>query len=412
MKLSLNGKKEVKIAMIGARFAANLHFEAYKAVPGIDVKIVGIASKNSENAKKFCIEHRLDSAIVYENADELIEEADADVIDLVVPTFLHVPFAIRAAKAGKCVICEKPLTGYFGDLDVPIEERTDVGLIDKKVMFKECLKDCELVERAFKNSKTIFCYAENWVYAPPITKAKQLLESSKGKILEIRCGEGHSGSHSKFAAEWKYTGGGSLVRQAAHPYGAAIHLKLWEGLSRSNKPIYPKSIIATTTKCRDFLNDLSREQDHIKSRPIDVEDWSCGVITFEDGTTAVVIGSDITLGGIENWVNIYASNARIECRLSNNNTVMAYAPTEKQFEDAYTIEKTETKAGWSNAQPDEAWMLGYPFELKDFLESVISKKQPSSNLDLAIWTTKIMYAAYVSAEIGKRIAIPKNYDFS
>ncbi len=405
----MENKKEIKIAMVGARFAADLHMEYYKTIPGIDIKIVGVASKNSKNAKAFCKRHHLDPTVVYENAEIMIEEVEADIVDLVVPTFLHVPFAIKAAEASKNVICEKPLTGYFGDLEVPIEERKNVGFTDKKLMLQECLKECERIDRAFQGSDVIFCYAENWVYAPPIIKAKQLLKSSKGKILEIRCGEGHSGSHSKFAAEWKYTGGGSLVRQAAHPYGAAIHLKLWEGLEREGKPIYPESIIATTTKCRDFLDDLPRDQDFIKSRPVDVEDWSCGIICFEDGTTAVVLGSDITLGGIENWVNIYASNARIECNLSKNNAVMAYAPTENQFETAYTIEKTETKAGWSNAQPDEGWMLGFPYELQDFIESILTKKQPTSNLELAIWTTKVMYAAYLSAETGQRIEISRDY---
>ncbi|GAG95757.1 unnamed protein product, partial [marine sediment metagenome] len=284
--------------------------------------------------------------------------------------------------------------------DIPIEERQNVGLTDKKIMFKETFKDCERIESAFKKSGTIFCYAENFVYAPPIIKAKELLESSKGKILEMRCGEGHSGSHSKFAAEWKYTGGGSLIRQASHPYGLIIHLKLWEGKIKDNKPIYPKSIICTVAKCRDLLKDLPRDQDFIRSRPVDVEDWSCGIITFEDGTNAVVFGTDITVGGMENWINIYSSNTRIECKITNNNSVMAYAPTEKQFENAYTIEKSETKAGWSVAQPDEEWMQGYPFEFQDFFNAITSNRQPISDLKLAILTTKVMYAAYLSAESG------------
>ena len=53
---------------------------------------------------------------------------------------------------------------------------------------------------------------------------------------------------------------------------------------------------------------------------------------------------------------------------------MAYAPTEIQFKDAYTIEKTETKAGWSHAQFSEDWMTGYPFEVTDFIHSVVVNK--------------------------------------
>jgi len=410
---SMKEQKHVKIAMVGAGFAANIHAENYEQLPGIDAEIVAIAvaPQDISQAQEFCTTYHVDPANIYDDAGKMISEIDdVDIVDLVVPTFLHVPFAIKAAEAGKNIICEKPLTGYFGDPDAPVEDRANAGATDKKIMLQECLKDCEKLKTAIERSCVTFCYAENWVYARPVWKAKNLLKSAKGKILEIRCGESHSGSHSPFAAEWRYTGGGALIRMGAHPYGAAIHLKMWEGLQRDGKPIYPESVIATTARYREFLDQLPREQDRVKSRPIDVEDWSTGIITFEDGTNATVIASDTTLGGIENWINIYASNCRIEGKISNNDSVMAYAPTDKEFADEYTIEKTETKCGWTPAQPSEDWMTGYPFELEDFVNAVVNKRQPESNLDLAIWSTKTMYAAYLSAQEGKRIFIPKEYE--
>ena len=402
-------QKTIKIAMVGTGFAANIHAEAYENVPGMNVQVVAVASKLPDQAKEFCEKYHIDPNNIYEDTDKMIDEIDADIIDLVVPTFLHVPYAIKAAKAGKHIICEKPLTGYFGDPSIPIEERKDVGYIDKKIMLQECLKDCEQLEKIIKETGVTFNYAENWVYARPIWKVKRLLKASGGKILEIRCGESHSGSHSKFAAEWKYTGGGALIRMGAHPISAAIHLKLWEGKVKNGKPIYPASVVATTAKCRDFLDKIPKELDRIVSRPVDVEDWSTTIITFEDGTNAICIASDVTLGGIENWLNVYASNCRIEGKISNNNSVMAYAPTPKEFEEEYTIEKTETKCGWTQAQPDEDWMTGYPFEMADFFKAVIEGKKPESDLELAIWSTKVFYSAYLSAETGKRIEIPKGY---
>ena len=402
---------QVKIAFIGTGFAARIHAEAYKQIPNVKIEITGVSSRNLDTAKKFCEECKIDFSLINVDSIDMIHSVDADIIDIVTPTHTHSYFAKEAAKAGKHIICEKPLTGYFGDPKIPKEEQKDVGNTDKSTMLQEVLKECESLQKEIKKHNVIFGYAENWVYAPPIVKAKNLLQKAKSKILEIRCGESHSGSHSKYASEWKYTGGGALIRMGAHPYGAVIHLKQWEGLIREGIPIKPKSIIATTAKNRDLLEKLPKEQNYIVSKPKDVEDWSSGLITFEDGTNAVVIASDVTLGGIENWLNIYASNTRIETKISNNNAVMAYAPTENQFKDAYTIEKTETKAGWSHAQPSEDWMTGYPFEVADFIHSVIAEKQPLSNLDLAIDTTKVIYAAYLSAETGKRIQIPKNFTY-
>ncbi|MBN2156530.1 MAG: Gfo/Idh/MocA family oxidoreductase [Candidatus Lokiarchaeota archaeon] len=402
----------IKIAFVGTGFAAKIHATAYKQIPNVDVKIVAVSSRKKENVKKFCEEMKIGPELITTDSFDMIRSMNADIIDICTPTHTHSEYAIEAAKAGKNIICEKPLTGFFGDTSIPVEDRQDVGNVDKLIMLEEVLKECEKIKQVIEKHQVIFGYAENWVYAPPISKIKSLLQAARGKILEIRCGESHSGSHSKFAAEWKYTGGGALIRMGSHPIGASLHLKQWEGIIRDGHPILPHSIIATTTKNRELLDNLPPEQDCIQSRPKDVEDWSTGILKFEDNTTAVIVASDVTLGGIENWLNIYGSNTRIEAKISNNNTVMAYAPTEKQFKDAYTIEKAETQAGWSYAQPSEDWMTGYPFEMADFVRSVIVKTQPLSNLDLAINTTKVIYAAYLSSESGKRIHIPKNFTYS
>jgi predicted dehydrogenase len=399
----------VKIAFIGTGFAARIHTEAYKQIPNVKIKITGVSSRNKTGARKFCEEMNVNPKLIDTDTINFIQSVDADIIDIVSPTYTHSKYAMIAAKAGKHIICEKPLTGYFGNPDVPIEERINVGNTDKLTMLKHVLMDCENLQHEINKHKVIFGYAENWVYAPPITKAKELLQKARSKILEIRCGESHSGSHSPFASEWKYTGGGALIRMGAHPYGAVVHLKHWEGIIRDGAPIRPYSIIAATAKNRDLLDTLPKDQNYIVSQPKDVEDWSSGLISFTDGTYAVVIASDVTLGGIENWLNIYASNTRIETKISNNNTVMAYAPSENQFKNAYTIEKTETKAGWSHAQPSENWMTGYPFELIDFVNSIITGNQPLSNLELAIDATKLMYAGYLSAESGNRIKIPEKF---
>ena len=75
------------------------------------------------------------------------------------------------------------------------------------------------------------------------------------------------------------------------------------------------------------------------------------------------------------------------------------------------LKRQKQKPVGSSAQPDEDWMTGYPFELQDFIECSLTHHQPSSNLDLAIWTAKVMYAAYLSAETGRRIEIPQGYEY-
>ncbi|NET23779.1 MAG: Gfo/Idh/MocA family oxidoreductase, partial [Okeania sp. SIO1H5] len=170
--------KKVKIGMVGSGFAARLHAEHYGKLPGVDTEVIAIASKDGEEAKKFKKDFAFDAAQILDDAEKMIRDSDADIIDLTVPTFLHVPLSILAAEAGKAVICEKPLTGYFGDANIPIEERAPAGSADKKMMLQECLRDCQRLESTLKKHNSLFCYAENWVYAPPITKAKELIQSA------------------------------------------------------------------------------------------------------------------------------------------------------------------------------------------------------------------------------------------
>ena len=119
-------------------------------------------------------------------------------------------------------------------------------------MLKNVLKECESLQHEVKKYNVIFSYAENWVYAPPIVKAKNLLQKVKSKILEIRCGESHSGSHSQFASEWKYTGGGALIRMGAHPYGAVIPFETVGGNDRNGTPIKPKASLQLQQKIETY----------------------------------------------------------------------------------------------------------------------------------------------------------------
>lgn len=49
------------------------------------------------------------------NYQELLRDPEIDVIDILTPPCLHKTMLLEALAAGKHVICEKPLTAFFGD---------------------------------------------------------------------------------------------------------------------------------------------------------------------------------------------------------------------------------------------------------------------------------------------------------
>jgi len=296
------------------------------------------------------------------------------------------------------------LTGYFG------KERPEelVGkAVDRETMLAKALENCRAVGQAVQDHKIQFCYAENWIYAPPVLKLKRLMQASRGTILDIRAEESHSGSHAAYSRRWKTSGGGALIRLGAHPVSAVLHLKHYEGLMKQGKAIGVKSVTAEVgqhTKMESFAKESPK---WLVSGWEDVEDWATMIVNFEDGSQAVVTASDGVLGGIRNVMTVYLSNAVVQVNINPSDTVVAYAPAPQVFGEEYIAEKLETKAGWNFASPDEDWVRGYPQELEDFVDCLLTGKKPVSGLDLAFETVEVIYAAYLAAEKGKRVELGK-----
>jgi predicted dehydrogenase len=394
--------EKVRLGMIGSQLAANLHLNNLSKLRGLKVDVVAVASQRMKNAeafaKKFNIPH------YYDDYRRILERPDIDIVDLCIPTDLHEEFSIQAAEAKKHIICEKPLTGYFGKE----REEEQVGLaVRKELMLKEALKGCDRVAKAVEKNKVKFMYAENWIYAPALIKLKNLMKASGGTILEIRAEQGHSGSQAKYSRRWKTSGGGALMRLGSHPVGGALHLKHYEGILKYGRPTRPKSVMAEVghhTKIESFTEEKKK---YVVSEWEDVEDWGVMIINFEDNSNATVFASDTVLGGVRNILNVFLSNAVVYVNINPHDVLEVYAPETHIFGEEYIAEKLETKAGWNFPSPDDDWMKGFPQELEDFIDAVLLDKEPVSGIALAGDVVETIYAAYASAEEGKRILLKK-----
>jgi len=386
---------KVRLGMIGSQFAAQLHLNSLSMLRGSKVDVVAVASKNKEHAQSFA--KRFNIPDYYDDYRRVLERKDVHVVDLCVATHLHHTMAIDAAHAGKHIICEKPLTGYFG------EAKT----VSREIMMEEALKNASSVLKAVQTNKVKFCYAENFVYAPPVTKLKNLMKACHGTVLDIRAEESHSGSHAAYSREWKTSGGGSLLRMGSHPVGAVLHLKHYEGLMKFGHPIRAKSVIGDVG-CLTKMEAFQRESKKwLVDSWVDVEDWSAALITFEDGSKATILATDVSLGGVKNLVTVYMSNAVASVNINPNTSLVVYSPEKNIFGSEYITEKVETTAGWQFPSPDEDWMRGYPQELEDFIDAILFDREPISGIDLAKEVVEAIYAAYASAEKGMRIELQR-----
>jgi len=383
----MSNENTIRAGLAGAGFAATFHTECVQQVSGVDVDLVGTYAPPKDEREDFAQEHGIKA---FDSLDELLD--NVDVVHVCTPPVVHEDIAVKALERDKSAIVEKPLTGYFGDGSDDFHGDT----FPKQDARDAALESVQRIMEAESASDGQIMYAENWVYIPAIQKEREVLEKTEGQILWIHGEEAHSGSHSADYGYWERAGGGVMLSKGCHPLTAALYLKRVEGKVRNGEPIRPKTVSAHAHAIT--RSDNFEDEGHIRCDYHDIDDFSGMHIVFDDGMVADIFASDIIMGGIHNWLEVAANNHRTQCNVNPNTAMQTYNPEEENFADIYTVEKAETKQGWSFTSPDEKWFTGYPHEMEAFYNNVANGTQPESNVHLGADCISTIYTAYMSAE--------------
>jgi predicted dehydrogenase len=156
--------KELRIGMIGYGFMGKAHSNAYLQAPRFfksDYKPVlkALCARNAEKAHSFASNWGYES--VETDWRKLLQRSDIDAVDICTPNNIHKEIAIEAAKAGKMILCEKPLA---------------MNAAEGEEM-------CAAVEKAGVPNMVWYNYRR----VPAVTLAKQIVASGKlGKIFHYR----------------------------------------------------------------------------------------------------------------------------------------------------------------------------------------------------------------------------------
>jgi predicted dehydrogenase len=157
-------KKPLNIGMIGYGFMGRAHSNAWRRVGNFfdleyEPVLKAVAARNKARAEDFAGRWGYES--VETDWKKLVARPDIDAVDICVPNDLHMEIAIAAAKAGKMVLCEKPLA------------RTT--------------KEGEKMVAAVEKAKVPNLVWYNYRFVPAVTLIKQIVASGKlGKIFHYR----------------------------------------------------------------------------------------------------------------------------------------------------------------------------------------------------------------------------------
>ncbi|HEX4038138.1 MAG TPA: Gfo/Idh/MocA family oxidoreductase [Acidobacteriaceae bacterium] len=390
----------VRIGIAGAGFAAKFHLKNMRRVYRVPVEVTGVTARSASTRDSFAQQFGVRA---FESFSALCDASD--VISLCTPPSTHEELAIEALRRGKHLIIEKPLTGFFGPPGAdPASFRGNA--YPKEEMLRAAVASCSRIAEAAQAAGRLIGYAENWIYAPAIQKETELVTKSGAQILWMLGNQSHSGSHSPYYGQWRFSGGGSLVGKSCHPLSATLYLKRAEGTAAGGRAIRPVTVSARTHEITRL--PAFRDLGFLRTGYQDIEDYGQLHITFSDGTVADIFASELMLGGVSNWLEVIGNNHRTRCNLNPIDALDTFIAQEDAFRDVYLVEKLGTNQGWSHPAPDEAWQHGYPQEFQDFVESFAQGREPASGLELARDTMATIYAGYLSAERkGAEVEIPK-----
>lgn len=391
---------EVRVGVVGAGFLADTRARCWARVDGAAVH--GVVASRRERADAWSARHG--EVAVWDDVEAMVESGTVDLLDLCVPNAHHRPFAELGARAGLDVLCTKPLAAYCGqDLPATASE-AEVRGRDPECQWRAAVDDARAMRDASRQGGSRLFYGENWLYAPSFQRALALLAVANSPVLEMRGWECHSGSHASYARSWRAAGGGALLRLGAHPIGAMLHVKREEGLRFDGAAIRPVSVSAEVADCSRVVSDRGLATS-VAVDWGDVENWGSVVIGFEDGSRGVASGSDNWLGGMDSRLQLLAAQTRLECNLSPNDALRAYAAGPDVFGDENLIEKLDTGAGWSTPMTDEDWTSGHLSMCQEVANAVRTGSPVAGDAELGIDVTHVVYAAYLSAAQGRRVAL-------
>jgi len=340
--------EKVRIGIVGSKFAADFHADSHARNPRAEIVAVAAIDNLEEYSRKWGIPETMT------DYKELCKREDIDLIEVCVPNHLHYPVVMEAARHNKHIICEKPFA-------TTVEEA------------REMVEFC-------KAQGVKIMYAEDWVFAPALVRAKGLVEEGAiGEVLWIKAKEVHNGSHSPFAQQKKYCGGGCLIHLAIHPIGF-VRWFLDEKVVEVNGWV------------------TGGEDKNYYHKNYTGEDWSAAMLKLESGKYAFCEGNYITVGGMDDKVEIYGTEGRMNIDLTFSSPIQCYS--RPGF--AYAIEKTDTTKHWTRPAVDEFHNLGYVDQLAYFIDCVLEDKEPKFGIrgEDGQACVEIIRAAYQSAETG------------
>lgn len=337
----------MKICMLGSGLIAMFYTWSLQGKRGRD-QVSVVYSRSQESVDTFAGKWSIPVATTDMHA--AIERDDVDVVVVALPNHLHLDAVQAAAKAGKPVLCTKPLGRTAA------EARTMLEIVESAGIFAG--------------------YLEDLVYTPKTLKALQSVKSGAiGDVLWVRSRETHPGPHSDWFWNQELSGGGAIIDMGCHCIEIARNF--------IGKDIRPVEVVC-----------WADTQVH----PIETEDHAIGMVRYENGAIGQFEVSWAFRGGMDLRDEVAGTEGTIWLNHWLRTGMEMFSA---QGESDYVAEKAESSSGWLFPVGDEPSALGYVDMFADILGALEQGVDPGETFYDGYVVNAIMDAAYQSIDSKK-----------
>ena len=345
---------KLRVGIVGAgNIATSAHLPSYMELKDI-VEVVAIADIVPERAQaaaeKFGIPH------YFASVEELLANVDVDYIDICTWTAAHAPVCIAAAKAGKHILCEKPLAA---SLEQGLE-----------------------MEKAVREAGVQFMLAVVTRYMAEAMKCRELYDQGVfGEIYTAKCRYvRRRGTPSGWFTDKELAGGGPVLDIGVH----AID-RTWYLMGRPT----PVSVSAETSyRIGDYqTKGVGRWQPFGQGNGVfNTEDSASVFFRFEGGKSMVAEIAWAINGNESATTTIYGSKAG--CTF-----------------EPLTIYGEDEEGYLSTEKPEVVGVNYFVEEIRHFVDCLNTGKTPISPIEDAVTVQRMLDGIYASAEKHEEVKI-------
>ena len=342
----------IRVGIAGCgKIAQVRHLPEYQDRP--DVTIRGLFDLNQERAKALAEQYK---ARAYASYEELLADPEIDAVSICTANIAHAEMAIAALRAGKHVLCEKPMA--------------------------TTLEDCERMVKAAKESGKVLMIGQNQRLAAAHVKAKELLEAGAiGRLISFTTAFRHGGPETwtvdPGANTWFFDKSRAVMGAMAD---LGIHKTDLIQFLTGQKVVQVQAHLATLDK------------KYADGSPIGVDDNAICIYTLEGGAVGTMTASWTDYCGEDNSTVLFGTEGVMRIYEDPAHSVVLNRRGGRT--EYYDVDKIQT---------NDAQTKSGVIDL--FVDHLQDPSKPFISAESVVTAMRAVFAALESSETGRSVRV-------